>query len=198
MPIASTSKPSVWPSDVRYVTSLVWGEDVKRAKEVYAKYKSSKDGKHLVASPAVVRKTVRWHRVDDPNHPAFGENGLFASRKLDPGERIVDYLGIVSLRGNEDQHSDYSASFGDEHELALDAASIGNEARMCNDFRNTGKRANAVFEQYRDEAGDQKLALFVDTKPIQKGEEILVSYGKGFWVNRVGDVGAARGYFHRE
>ena len=52
---------------------------------------------------------------------------------------------------------------------------------MCNDFRNTGKRANAVFDQYRDAAGDQKLAIFVHSASIKKGEEILVSYGKGFW-----------------
>ena len=104
----------------------------------------------------------------------------------------MDYLGYVSLSGNENQKSDYSASFGDDHELALDANSNGNEARMCNDFRNTGRKANAVFEQYRDRAGDLKLAIFVDKKPISKGDEGLVSYGKGFWVDRVGDVGAMR------
>ena len=67
------------------MNALVWGDDVKRAKEVYAKYKQSKDGKHIVASPASVRMNVRWRRVDDPNHPAFGENGLFAARKPSPG-----------------------------------------------------------------------------------------------------------------
>ena len=191
-PAASTPTASAWPSDVRYVNALVWGDDVKRAKEVYTKYKQSKDGKHIVASPASVRMNVRWRRVDDPNHPAFGENGLFAARKLCPREHIVDYLGYVCLSGNEDPLSDYSASFGEHHELALDAANVGNEARMCNDFRNTGKRANAVFDQYRDAANDTKLAIFVDSKPIGKGEEILVSYGKGFWRDRVGDVAAMR------
>ena len=183
-PVAVASTASVWPNDVRYVNALVWGDDVKRAKEVYAKYKVSKDGQHVVASPASVRKTVRWRRVDDKNHPAFGENGLFAARRLSPGEHIVDYLGYVCLSGNEDPLSDYSASFGERHELALDAARVGNEARMCNDFRNTGKRANAVFDQYRDAAGDLKLAIFVDSTSINKGEEILVSYGKGFWQAR--------------
>jgi hypothetical protein len=136
--------------------------------------------------------------VDDPNHPAFGENGLFAARRLSPGEHVVDYLGYVCLSGNEDPKSDYSATFGDAAELALDAAKVGNEARMCNDFRNTGKRANAVFDQYRDSAGDQKLAIFVDSKPISKGEEILVSYGKGFWRDRLGDLSAMRRDFFGE
>lgn len=188
---AAVSSP--WPSDVRYVTSLVWGDDVKRAKEVYRKYKVSGD-RPLESTASAVRKNVRWQRIVDESHPAKGENGLFAARKLSPGEHIVDYLGYVTLSGNEDQTSDYSASFGDDHELALDAAKMGNEARMCNDFRNTGKRANAVFDQYRDAAGDQKLAIFVGPHPIGKGEEVLVSYGKGFWANRVGNLAAFTGH----
>lgn len=188
---AAVSSP--WPSDVRYVTSLVWGDDVKRAKEVYRKYKVSGD-RPLESTASAVRKNVRWQRIVDESHPAKGENGLFAARKLSPGEHIVDYLGYVTLSGNEDQTSDYSASFWDDHELALDAAKVGNEARMCNDFRNTGKRANAVFDQYRDAAGDKKLAIFVGPHPIGKGEEVLVSYGKGFWANRVGNLAAFTGH----
>ena len=104
----------------------------------------------------------------------------------------MDYLGLVTLNGNESETSDYSATFGDEHELALDAATVGNEARMCNDYRGTGRRPNAVFDQYRDAAGDLKLAIFVGPKPVAKGEELLVSYGTGFWLHRVGDLGAFR------
>jgi hypothetical protein len=51
-----------------------------------------------------------------------------------------------------------------------------------------------VFDQYRDAAGDLKLAIFVGPKPVAKGEELLVSYGKGFWLHRVGDLGAFRGH----
>lgn len=163
-----------------------------RAKEVYKKYKVS-GNRPVEASASAVRKTVRWQLIGDDNHPAKGEHGLFAARRLEKGEHIVDYLGLVSLRGNESQTSDYSASFGEENELALDAEKMGNEARMINDFRNTGKRANAVFDQYRDAAGDQKLGVFVGAHPINKGEEILVSYGKGFWANRVGDMAAFTG-----
>ena len=63
-------------------------------------------------------------RVTEEGHPALGEHGLFAARKLAPGERCVDYLGLVTLNGNESETSDYSATFGDEHELALDAATV--------------------------------------------------------------------------
>lgn len=188
--VVAASAP--WPADVRYVTSLVFGDDVRHgARGLYEKYRPSGDAP-IEASPAQVRKTVRWMRVTEEGHPALGEHGLFAARKLAPGERCVDYLGLVTLNGNESETSDYSATFGDEHELALDAATVGNEARMCNDYRGTGRRPNAVFDQYRDAAGDLKLAIFVGPKPVAKGEELLVSYGKGFWLHRVGDLGAFR------
>ena len=71
---------------------------------------------------------------------------------------------------------------------------------MINDFRNTGKRANALFDQYVDAAGDTKLGVFVGPHAIGKGEEILVSYGKGFWRNRVHRARrvneASTSYFH--
>ena len=190
-PTEKTTSP--WPSDVTYLTSLHYGDDVKRAKQIYAKYRVSGDDP-ILASAASTKKIARWQRIVDANHPARGEHGLFASRKLERGERIVDYLGHVSLRGNESQTSDYTASFGDAHELALDAEKMGNEARMINDFRNTGKRANALFDQYVDAAGDTKLGVFVGPHAIGKGEEILVSYGKGFWRNRVGDMSAFTGH----
>ena len=127
--VVAASAP--WPADVRYVTSLVWGDDVRHgARGLYEKYRPSGDAP-IEASPAQVRKTVRWMRVTEEGHPALGEHGLFAARKLAPGERCVDYLGLVTLNGNESETSDYSATFGDEHELALDAATVGNEARMC-------------------------------------------------------------------
>lgn len=84
-PLTKPPSSSTWPSAVQYITSLVWGDDVKKNKAVYAKYKVSKQGMEVIGNPSVVKKTVRWHLIDDPSHPAHGENGLFASRKLSPG-----------------------------------------------------------------------------------------------------------------
>ena len=84
--------------------------------------------------------------------------------------------------------TDYSLAFGDANELAIDAEKEGNDARFCNDFRNTGRSQNAKFESYVDEAGHAKLAIFVlPQATIAKGEEILISYGKSFWKHRVGE-----------
>lgn len=181
---------SAWPSSCVFLTSLVWGDDVRRAKDVFKKYKCSADGKHVEASAAATKRNVRWQLITDERHPAKGEYGLFAQRKLERGEHVIDYLGLVTLKGNESKTSDYTASFGDDNELALDAERMGNEARMINDFRNTGRRANALFDQYRDAAGDLKLGVFAGPHGIPKGDEVLVSYGKGFWENRLASMGA--------
>lgn len=181
---------SAWPSTCKYLTSLVWGDDVRRDKDVYQKYKRSADGKHVEANASATKRNVRWQLITDERHPAKGEYGLFAQRKMERGEHIIDYLGLVTLKGNESKTSDYTASFGDDNELALDAELMGNEARMINDFRNTGKRANALFDQYRDAAGDLKLGVFAGPHGVNKADEVLVSYGKGFWENRLASMGA--------
>ena len=49
---------SAWPSSCVYLTSLVWGDDVRRAKDVFKKYKCSADGKHVEASAAARRGGV--------------------------------------------------------------------------------------------------------------------------------------------
>lgn len=80
---------------------------------------------------------------------------------------------------------------------------MGNEARFVNDYRGVpgrdGKRQNAEFKEVwwagKDGKGEKGMAVFVlpagkravgraKTVGIAKGEEILVSYGKGFWDQR--------------
>lgn len=39
-----------------------------------------------------------------------------------------------------------------------------------------------------------RVTLWAGPHPVGKGEEILVSYGKGFWTNRVGDMAAFTGH----
>lgn len=84
--------------------------------------------------------------------------------------------------------------------MAVDAARMGNEARFVNDYRGVpgAKRPNAEFRDvwWTDlEGGERGMAVFVlpagkravgkaRTVGVGKGEEILVSYGKGFWGGR--------------
>ena len=124
--------------------------------------------------------------VSEPSHPAAGEHGLFAAVPMAHGTWVLDYVGAVCLGEHEDRSSDYVCDFGEHSELALDAKHTGNEARLLNDYRNTGRHANVEFRLRRDTRGELRQGIFVCAKHgVQAGEELLVSYGKSFWRSRV-------------
>ena len=85
--------------------------------------------------------------------------------------------------------SDYDLSLDREHGIGIDAAKTGNEARFINDYRGIADRPNAEFREVWDQGIKERgMAVYVlregksgKGKGIRKGEEILVSYGKGFW-----------------
>lgn len=206
---------------------------------------------------------VEIRTITDPRHPAAGQRGLFAARRLEPGALVLPYLGEVHPGTVDDddhqrrqQHShaesDYDLWLSRDADVAVDAARCGNEARFVNDYRGVpgAVRANAEFREIWDPrpqtreppggcgaaaaeagaslppsvqaAGEWTMAVFVlpvgkkalakqqqkqqqqqqqkrckllgavagggrRERPlggINEGEEILVSYGKGFWEKR--------------
>ncbi|KAI1502101.1 hypothetical protein F5X99DRAFT_427494 [Biscogniauxia marginata] len=156
---------------------------------------------------------VRIAPITDPAHPARGQFGLFAARALPPGALVVPYFGLVHPGsdgdgdGDGDGGSDYDLWLdrGDDVDdddddsgggVAVDAARAGNEARFVNDYRGVRGRPNAEFRECWDaRRGERCMGVFVlpvgkkgkncgSGGGIGKGEEILVSYGKGFWGKR--------------
>ena len=189
-PPPPSSTPAPWPADVRYLETVRFDASVPAA--LVQKYAPSSTKKRH--SRADAKRRVAGRVITEDAHPARGQFGLFAMKKFKPREWIVDYHGVVTSSEACSQTSDYTLSFGESNELAVDAEMEGNEARFTNDFRNTGRRQNARFDSYVDECGDYKLAIFcLADGAIEKGEEILISYGKGFWKHRFGDLEAFRG-----
>ncbi|KAI9151665.1 Nucleoporin NUP145 [Paramyrothecium foliicola] len=141
---------------------------------------------------------VRIQKIQDPGHPAHGQHGLFAAQHLRPGTLIVAYLGRVhggSAAGTAPD-SDYDLWLDRGADVAVDAAREGNEARFVNDYRGVRDRANAEFANvWCERWGELCVGIWVlgqgkkDKSPggIRKGDEILVSYGKGFWDERKAD-----------
>lgn len=99
-------------------------------------------------------------------------------------------------------NSDYDLSIDRDADLAIDASGCGNEARFVNDFRGIpgkekggGTKANAEFKEIwdgRPGRGERCMGVWVlpagkakKNQGIRKGEEILVSYGRGFWGARM-------------
>lgn len=194
-----------WPATVIYSNNYVWDQAIPS--DVRIKYGPSRPAasppgnallghaQQTLPKPRRRRSStcprVEVRRIEDERHPAFGQFGLFARVALPRGARVIDYVGRVSLGEHEDRKSDYVAEFGNEGELALDANTLGNEARFINDFRNTGRRQNVEFKLRRASDGELRQGVFVTSKEgICPGDELLISYGKPFWRARVGDLAA--------
>lgn len=97
-----------------------------------------------------------------------------------------------------DAKSDYDLCLQreDGDVIGIDATTSGNEARFVNDYRGVLERPNAVFElRTWDLPGGRgqgvRMAIFAGPKGVPKGEEICVSYGRGFWDSRRKEAEAA-------
>ena len=173
-------KGGTWPQDLTFSTEYRWAASVPAELQ-----------KRYLRSGAPARSLRPSRRVDivvirEPSHPAFGECGLFARRAMVTGQWILDYTGVVTASGSEDRTSDYVSDFGEQSELALDAKTVGNEARFVNDYRNTGRRPNVEFRTRRDRHGCLRQGVYVCAKGgVSAGEELLINYGKPFWRARV-------------
>jgi SET domain-containing protein len=78
--------------------------------------------------------------------------------------------------------------------IGIDASRMGNEARFINDYRSVRDKPNASFEDDRSANGELRMSVWSKNLPIQKGEEILVSYGKSWWRERQEDEAACDEY----
>ena len=173
-----------WPSTVEFSNNYRWDSSVP--KEIKDEYCPADGGRERVNR---LSRRVYFKRIKDPNHPAFGEYGLFCAlpNGAPPGTWLLDYVGHVTLGKDQDKQSDYCSDFGEKSEFACDANSFGNEARFLNDFRNTGKHPNVEFNFRRDKHGELRQGVYVklakDSKiagfdGVNQHDELLVSYGK--------------------
>ncbi|KAI9224023.1 hypothetical protein BC828DRAFT_344338, partial [Blastocladiella britannica] len=199
-PVAQQRGPS-WPTNVRYLT------DYEFDSHVPTDVRRSVLGDSPMVPPRVISKSapppisgnvvVRF--LEDPTHPAYPYRGLFAAKPLKPGTHILDYIGVVYANSSYSATSDYVLTLS--RDACVDAEAAGNEARFINDYRGIPSRANgaggangrmtlgpnAEFRERVDAHGVLRMGVYVLAKPaigIRKGEEICVSYGKGWWRER--------------
>lgn len=178
--------PSNWPPGLKYLRR----PDFSKLLDSSTKLALASQG--IVSNTAV--SSTRIKRIESATHPAYGQYGLFASKDLIAGQHIVDYMGRIHLPEacDSDLESDYDLCLrhGTLH-LGIDAAKMGNESRMINDYRGVQQAPNARFDSYVTQQGEVRMGVFVlgsekkGGKGIRKGQEILISYGKGFWSSRV-------------
>lgn len=95
------------------------------------------------------------------------------------------------MTGDPHSESDYDLSLlrlaahhpsnptGAEVSIGIDAAKVGNAARFVNDYRGIGPKPNCEFRISSSE-GYLRMEIWTLTE-IKKGDELLISYGKGWW-----------------
>jgi hypothetical protein len=131
--------------------------------------------------------------IDDANHPAAGQNGLFASRPLGMASVVGEYTGTVTLGKHTGGYvaclvgyagdaslGSLRSLLGGQTMVGIDAETRGNEMRMTNDHRGVSSEgANCSFSRGWARGGP---ALFVTTmRKIEEGEELLLDYGELYW-----------------
>jgi hypothetical protein len=201
--IAPRDPPAAWPEGIAYLSSPRYSDNVDR--RLWCVDKASNEGSQL---PVIGWKAqgpsqrVRIKPIDNASHPAHGQRGLFAAHNLLPDTFILTYLGYVHGAVDTDPSSDYDLRLNADLGIAVDASRMGNEARFINDYRGVSATGpNAEFRDVLVDFGNGTLETCIGVfvlgagklksgkraKGIAKGDEILVSYGKGFWNERKGD-----------
>lgn len=196
--------PKNWPPSLPYLTTASYSPHLTPTHKSALKTRP----KDVLEIPPSIPKgpsaLAKITPITTPSHPASGQHGLFATKDLKPGTFILQYIGVIHPSSNinsepeeADPHanSNYDLSLDREHGIGIDADGRGNEARFINDYRGVAERANAEFKEVWDgRRGERGMGVWVlpegrsgKGKGIRKGEEILVSYGRGFWGARKGE-----------
>ncbi|KXL45802.1 hypothetical protein M433DRAFT_239288 [Acidomyces richmondensis BFW] len=199
--------PENWPKDIKYLTDHTYSAAITTDQRAALSRTTAETLTWVKIPPSQILSPsplVRISIIEDENHPAHGQRGLFAARHLEPETFICLYLGHVHTNSlsDTDPHSDYDLAFDRELSLSVDAARSGNESRCANDYRGIAERANAEFRDCFVQVSSKKrtggvkwerrVGIFVLSAGkagkrkmgIAEGDEILVSYGKGYWEAR--------------
>ncbi|KAF4806124.1 hypothetical protein CGCSCA5_v014702 [Colletotrichum siamense] len=184
-------QPKNWPTGLVYLTAPVHCRSLSEPQRQTITQKTAGLPEVQVQDTALPSPLVKITPIFESVHPARGQCGLFAARHLKPGAFIIPYLGTV--HPDSPSKSDYDLWLDRDAEIAVDASTGGNEARFINDYRGIAQRPNAEFREVWCHRFKQRcMAVFVLSEGkngrgkggIAKGDEVLVSYGKGFWGHR--------------
>lgn len=198
-----TRPPQSWPANMPYLSTMHLDSSLNTDQQaLFHPVNLLGTEAYIVSSQCVfspnTNHLVTIEAIKTPLHPAFPQSGLFAARQLAPGTHILDYTGLLhSCPLVTCSTSDYDLAFLDrDSSLAIDGANMGNESRFINDYHGIRDGPNAVFEEYyvkvkgakgKDE-WEARMGVWVNPNSgsIVKGEEICLSYGKGYWRARLG------------
>lgn len=204
--LAIAALPKNWPEDVEYLTDLTFSARITPELRRGLGRDPSGNSPWVRISAETVEAPLKAEirLISDEKHPAFGQRGLFAAEPLVPDSFICLYLGHVHTNSmsDTDPHSDYDLALDRELDLSVDGSKSGNEGRFTNDYRGIAERPNAEFrdcfvqipcsKRAEGMKWERRVGIFVLSvgkaakrkAGIRADEEILISYGKGYWESR--------------
>ncbi len=180
-PSNTARRPARWPDTVRYIAKPQYHSSVPVHIRDFIRPVTARTH----ASSQAQKSFVAIQLITETSHPACGQYGLFATRKIPPRTLILDYIGEVHCDDRPD--SDYDLSLyrtPDYISVGIDAQHAGNEARFINDYRGVKGKPNAAFQERRTESGELRMSVWSGAEALKKGDELLVSYGKSWWRER--------------
>lgn len=181
----SSRSPPRWPAHLEYLEQPRYHTSVpKHVRELIcpALTRNASAQAHPQKAPVAIQL------ISDSSHPACGQYGLFATKKIPPRTLLIDYIGEVHCDDRPESDYDLSLHRTPDHvSVGIDAQLCGNEARFINDYRGVKLKPNALFQERTTESGELRMSVWSGSEPIKKGEELLVSYGKSWWRAREQD-----------
>jgi len=116
----------------------------------------------------------------------LGGLGVYAEEDIPNGALLGYYTGVIRNQGDPPYHPGYA--FHLNHQYFIDGfVNPRNMIAMINDAYRTAFQYNCEFEVFIPE-GDvepslihEKMVEVRTIRPIQKGEELFISYGDEYW-----------------
>jgi len=127
---------------------------------------------------------VTIKKIEDRAHPAYGQNGLFASMEFAVGDVLGEYTGKIvpgHCGGNYVTRLWSTGQDSDYFRPGVDAEVMGNELRMINDYRGVPGANGPNCKFSRTTLRGYRAALIVATRTVSPGEEFLLDYGDVYW-----------------
>ena len=111
-------------------------------------------------------------KIINKSHPAYQQNGLFATKKFKPYQVLGEYTGTIT---NKFINSNYLASLSNiSMSLGINADIMGNECRFINHYKNIKNQPNCKFEPTYINGKPTLLIVIIDNINIH--DEILIDY----------------------
>eukprot|EP00668_Euglena_longa_P003214 GGOE01003761.1.p2 GENE.GGOE01003761.1~~GGOE01003761.1.p2 ORF type:complete len:155 (-),score=9.79 GGOE01003761.1:964-1398(-) len=105
-PVPSTTFQ--WPDDVLFTPFNIWDQRITREEKKHFALDEALDQVHPPPYSKTTRSPlVRPQPISDPNHPAYGQCGLFAQVDLPPHTLVLQYCGLVRAEAYESKASHY-------------------------------------------------------------------------------------------